>query len=1021
MKQQGGSKTVMRGLAGTMAVLTCVTVTGTVVAESLKTYVNGFLGTSSVRMTHADNASEDTTYFESEFSSVSDLVAARDEMNEKVVEEGVVLLKNQDNALPLQASPKVTLLGMASHQPMYDICSGAAAIGNRDQIVSYETAFAERGMQLNPTMIDFYESLKDTYKPIGPTGYAGMADSGFTIGEVPIDQYGQTQTASFASYGDAAIVFIERNIGEGFDVPTTPDDPLFTDSDGTHHGLQLQDSERAVIKMAEQNFDKVIVLLNSSNPIECGELQEDEGIDAILWVGGVGTRGSYGVADLLLGNENPSGGLVDTYATDSFSSPAMMNFGEFKFANADEINSPTFGSWYIVEAEGVYVGYKYYETRYEDAILGQGNATSAAGVYASAGDWNYADEVVYPFGYGLSYTTFSETLESAQWNGDVLEVTVQATNTGDVAGKDNVQLYMQAPYTDYDKQNLVEKPFTFIGCAKTGVLEPGASETVTIEVDKELLASYDYLNAKTYILEGGTYYLAVGDNAHDAVNNMLAAMGATGMVDEQGNPAAGRPEATTTLEIGETEYLNEGANGSEVTNRFQDFSDLNSFQPGTVTYLSRQDWNGTYPKSYTGIVAEGVSPNGVDMFAELSGDTYVPDETQTIDFKYGNPDNTNYSAAMMIGNDDYNDEGWDLLLNQMTLGDYVSLTLPLIDVATTGGEAGFHISFPGITGAEGPTGMATGFATQEMHDTTNTPYYMTAEEAADPYISTYNCSSMYQQTMLAATFNPDLARRMGEIFGEDTLWTHSSGMEIGVNNHRTPFSGRNSEYFSECGNLNYIMTYEEAAGIQSKGGQAWIKHYFGNDQETHRDGLATFANEAAMREIQLRACEGAFKKAGAMRCMTSFSRYGVIQSAYCEEAFDVIREEWGCPFNVNITDMALNELMYGARSMVAGTDTFCSFVYEPDNQMSYNGIIDAAHLEADPAMAKAARESAKRQLYIWANSNDANGYSADVAFESVLTWWEIALYAIDAVFAVAAVAFAVAYLIPSRKKEEAKQ
>lgn len=223
--------------------------------------------------------------------------------------------------------------------------------------------------------------------------------------------------------------------------------------------------------------------------------------------------------------------------------------------------------------------------------------------------------MVYPFGYGLSYTTFSEKLLSAQWNesGDQLVVEVEVTNTGDVAGKDNVQLYMQAPYTDYDKENLVEKPFTFIGCAKTDNLEPGAKETVTITVDRELLASYDYIKAQTYILEAGTYYLAIGNDAHDAVNNVLAAMGATGMTDAQGNPVAGTEGTTTTLEIAETQLLNEGANGTEITNRFQDFSDLNSYQPGTVTYLSRQDWEGTYPKSYTGITAEGVSPNGVDM------------------------------------------------------------------------------------------------------------------------------------------------------------------------------------------------------------------------------------------------------------------------------------------------------------------------------------------------------------------------------------------------------------------------
>lgn len=832
-------------------------------------------------------------------------------------------------------------------------------------------------------MISFYEGLKETYKPEGPGGFGPFAGKGFII-------------------------------GEGFDVPDTPTvNEVFLDGDGEHDGLQLQNAERELIAFAKEHFDKVIVLLNSSNPLECGDLQRDEGIDAILWTGAVGTRGSYGIADLLLGNENPSGGLVNTYAEDNHSAPAMMNYGHFEFANSAEISNPAYGSYYIVEAEGVYIGYKYYETRYLDAILGQGNASSSAGVYASEGNWNYADEVVYPFGYGLSYTTFAEEITDCKLIQDGLEVTVKVTNTGSVAGKDNVQLYMQAPYTDYDKQNLVEKPFTFIGAAKTSVLEPGDTSTLAIKVDEELLASYDYIKAGGYLLEAGTYHVAVGDGAHDAANNILAAMGASGMTDQEGRPVDGNTAATATFQVSNTKVLYEHNDDVDVKNRFQDFSDLNSFQPGTVTYLSRQDWAGTYPKSYTGIEAKGVSPNGVDMLAELSGDTYVPDPDATIDFKYGNPDGTSYSAAMMIGNADYDDEGWDLLLNQMGLGDYNALLLPLINSSETGASAGFGIGFPGATGSEGPSGNAVGFATKAVHDQTNTPYYMTAEEEADPYLSTYNCSSMHQQSMLAATFNPALARRMGEIFGEDTLWCHCTAMEIGVNNHRTAYSGRNAEYYSECGNLSYIMAYEESAGIQAKGGYAMPKHYFGNDQETHRQGLATFANEAAMREIQMRGSEGSFK-AGATKYMTSFSRYGVIQSAYCMESYDILYDEWGVTAAVNMTDMAFNTLMYGPRSVVAGTTTFCSFSYAPDNFMSYNGILDAKHLEANPELAAAARKAAKQQLYIWANSNDANGYLSTTQFKNVTTWWETALIAIDVMLGLGAVACAVCYLIKNK-------
>jgi beta-glucosidase len=1017
MSKEGKGSKALRGFANTALALACVMTCGTIIANQLASYVNQALGTSSVKI--ISNTDADTTYYKSEFNSVTELVKAREEMNAKVASEGAALLRNENSALPLASGAKVTLLGMASHQPMYDIGQGAAAIGNDDQIVSYETAFEQKGLKLNPTMISFYEGLKTKYVPSYQGSYTGAGS--VVIGEVPQSEYSSTQTNSFKDYNDAAIIMLERNIGEGGDLPDTAKASNLPDGDGTHDALQIQNNERELIKMAKQNFSKVIVLLDSSNPIEVGELESgDLAVDAVMWVGGVGCNGSLGIADLIVGNASPSGGLVDTYATNNHSTPAMMNYGDFKFSNADSINNG-YGKSYIVEAEGVYVGYKYYETRYEDAVLGQGNAVSTAGTYASTGNWDYAAEVVYPFGFGLTYTSFSEEIVSCDLKDDVLTVKVKVTNTGDVAGMDNVQLYMQAPYTAYDETNLVEKPFTFVGCVKTSELKKGADETVTIEVDKELMASYDYVNEKTYILEAGDYWFSVGDGAHSAVNNYLAvAKNATNLTDEQGNAYTANTKGAKKITVSNTQLLNEGANGTEITNQFEDFADLNSFQPGTVTYLTRKDWNGTYPKSYTGVEAKGTSPNGINMFDELAGDTYVADETATIDFDYGNPNNTEYTVSQMIGITDYDSEVWDYLLDQMTIMDYVALAFPILDVSMfSGASIGYGVSFPGGTGSEGPSGNDVGFCTSEDHATTNTPYYMTAAEEADSYLKNYSCSSMHQQSLLAATFNPALARRMGEIFGEDTLWTHNTAMEIGVNNHRTAYSGRNSEYYSECGNLSYIMGYEEAAGIESKGGYAMPKHYFGNDQETNRQGLATFANEAAMREIQMRASEGAFKKAGARKYMTSFSRYGVIQAAYCSEAMNVIREEWGVEWAVNMTDMAMADLMYGARSVVNGSDTFCSFFW--GGSMDYSATYGSEEtVKKDANLCKALRESAKRQLYIWANSNDANGYAADTKFVSITPWWKFALIGIDVALGVLAVASTILYVysLKSGKKYE---
>lgn len=1013
LKEKSRSK-LWRGLSNTSIGLLTIMVSGTVVANSLSPYVNGALGTSNVQA--ITNSETDSTYYKSEFNSVTELVQAREDINAQVASEGAALLKNDNNALPLASGKKVTLLGMASHQPMYDIGQGAAAIGNDSQIVSYETAFTNAGLQINPTMVSFYEGLKGTYTPGYAGSYTGCGT--VTVGEVPQSEYTSVQTNSFSGYGDAAIIFFERNIGEGGDLADDPSSQ-YLNSDGVHDALQFNNDERALISMAKSHFSKVIVLLDNSNPFEIGDLLSGSlSVDAVMWVGAVGCNGTKGIADLIVGNTSPSGGLVDTYATNNHSAPAMMNAFDHTFTNASEINNDT-GEHYVVEAEGVYVGYKYYETRYEDCILDQGNANSTSGVYASKGNWSYSSEVARSFGYGLNYTTFDEKIVGAEINDDGLTVKVKVKNTGDVASKDDVQLYMQSPYTEYDVTNKVEKPFTFIGCAKTGTLAKDAEETLTITVDKELLSNYDYLNAKTYLLEKGTYGFAIGNGAHDAMNNYLALLGKTGLVDEDGTSVGGNTDMATTLEINSTTRLDKGENGSTITNVFESVSDLNSFQKDTVTYLSRNDWKNTYPVTYDNVKAEGQNEDGVDMFNELAGDTYVADSTATINFRYGNPDGTSYTAAQLIGNTDYDSEAWDLLLDQMSIEDLISLEFPILSFTNV--TAGHNAGFPGMTGSEGPSGNSVGFATSATHTNTNTPYYMTSEEESNSYLANYNCSSMHQESLLAATFSPTLARRMGEIFGEDTLWCHCTGQEIGVNNHRTAYSGRNAEYFSEDGNLGYIMGYEETVGIQSKGGCAWLKHVCGNDQETNRLGLAVFSNEAAMRENQFRSTEGAFRKAGAKRYMTSFTRYGVIQAAYSTEALeDLIRTEWGCESSVNMTDMAQNTIMYGARSVVNGTDTFCSFFW--GGTFDYSGIFGTAELVlSNPEMANAMRKSAKRQLYLWANSNDCNGYSSDTVFVTVTPWWSSTLLGIDIGLGVLAVGFIGLYVYSYLKKKDGKE
>ena len=412
---------------------------------------------------------------------------------------------------------------------------------------------------------------------------------------------------SFSEYNDAAIVVIGRPSSEAGDF--FPGTNGMAEDEGASNILGLTTNEREVIAAAKENFDKVIVLINSSSAMEIEELKQDDGVDSILWVGQPGNYGFLGVADVLTGTVSPSGHLADIYAVDSTSSPAMQNFGVIPYSNQESVDLGRLtyidyrAGWYLVEAEGIYTGYKYYETRYADVVNGLGNAASQTG---SSNDtaWNYSDEVSYTFGYGLSYTTFNQTLGEVTLNDEDHTATIMVTveNTGSMAGKSVVQLYAQSPYTEYDKQNKVEKSAVqLLGFEKTKELQPGESEEITVVVDLQYLASYDYSNAKTYIMDDGDYYFAIGNDAHDALNNILAAQGKSA---SDGMDYAGDAAKTYTWhqDTFDNETYSVSKAGVEISNQLNN-ADLNYYLPDTVTYLSRNDWEATWPLHYSDIEA----------------------------------------------------------------------------------------------------------------------------------------------------------------------------------------------------------------------------------------------------------------------------------------------------------------------------------------------------------------------------------------------------------------------------------
>ena len=555
----------------------------------------------------------------------------------EIEEEGMVLLQNRDGALPLKSGAAVSVFG----QDSVDFVYGGAGSGSVDtsKAATLKQALEKSGFQVNQALWDFYLTGpgKDYRKSVPDE--TGRGD--FAVNEVPVSAYTQSVKDSFAQYHDAAIVCIGRSGGESSDIPTQP-------LASGYRYLELDQDELDLLAMACGSFDTVVLVLNSNNTLELGFLEDPAyaNVKACLWCGGVGQEGIYAIGKALAGTVNPSGRLVDTYAYDSLSAPSATNLGDYSITNSTITN----GGKYLVYAEGIYVGYRYYETRYEDGVLGQGNA----------GDYDYGSAVQFPFGHGLSYTQFQWSDYQVKEASDGFEASVTVTNTGDRAGKDVVQIYMQSPYTDYDRANGVEKSAVeLVGFAKTGLLEPGKSETVTISVPKEVMKTYDASGAGTYILDAGDYYFAAGHDAHHGLNNILAAKGFTAADGMDADGDAAMAWKTTVDVQDSTTYAVSLATGKAVSNQFQD-TDIRYYDGG-FRYLSRSDWAGTWPETYQGgswqapgtLLKDLEWKRGVDVVG--TGSEPMP----TFEAK------TERRASDLVGTD-YSDPAWQELAEQLT-------------------------------------------------------------------------------------------------------------------------------------------------------------------------------------------------------------------------------------------------------------------------------------------------------------------------------------------------------------------
>lgn len=1020
----------MRGLAALMTCLMVLSIVGTGVANTYRGALDDTLGTESYVTINDDSAAR----FKTDYATIEDMAAAARDIAIREGEEGTVVMKNDNGVLPLKANANVALFGLAA----YNVYGPKG--GNADA-ASLADALAGAGLNVNETLKDYYmtniinmhtemRANRWTGKEVPTTVYDHMYVSApgdwttYQIAEVPPTEFealGVPANWKEAIAKDSiGICVFARGAGEGNTYK--PGSALNYAGEATGEDpLKLSADELAVVEAAKETCSKVIVLLNTGNNMMIADIAEggSHEVDGICYIGCPNDYQTIGIANVLTGKVNATGALASAFVRDHQSIPAVQNVGGDYFADYEivcrnddprypgkeigNIGTGSFGGadtynggMYIVEAEGIYVGYKYYETRYFDAVMGQGNANSAAGATQGSA-WNYSDEMLYTFGHGLSYLDYTQTIKSVtvdrSVNGNITAV-VEVKNNSNQDGKFLTQLYVQQPYTDYDRTNLVEKSAVmFLNSAKVDVAA-GKSKEVTITIPTKYLASYDANNAKTYILDAGDYYFTAAAGAHEAVNNILAAQGKT---TADGMDAAGK-NAVVSWKLDQLDNTTFAiANNTTVTNVADD-ADLNYWLPGTVTYLTRQDWN-TFPINYNKLnlkIAD--SPKKDQWIAEMRGETYTISDTGAAAEAVPGPKFTATEiGAEQLNN--INDPYWDKLVHAITIDEAVGAVIH----GGSRSDTLTNIDNPVVIQNEGPTGISAGY---------------TDEATGKTY--KFNVNS---QTLLGCSFNPELAYQWGLVEGNSCLWVERYDLwGSGLTLNRTPYNGRNYEYISEDPMLTNVIGREVIQGCSDKGIINGPKHMGFNDQEHNRAGISAYMTEQKFRETDLRGFEGALSDAFGMGVMIAFNRIGATNASHHVGMIQkIVRGEWGFKGLIS-TDMMNNYLYFNAESMVmAGITQVADFAADNSHINLGEGGVDAVwpHISLetvskDSNLVEQARENLKYQLYIFANSAILN-----ISTQRVNTWWDTALTVTTYASSILAVLFFLAWvvltLLPEKK------
>ncbi|MBR0378140.1 MAG: glycoside hydrolase family 3 C-terminal domain-containing protein [Lachnospiraceae bacterium] len=859
-------------------------------------------------------------------------------------EEGIVLLNNDDNLLPLASGDKLNVFGWASINPILG-GAGSGALNDAYPTTDILTSLADAGIETNAELTSFYTEYKAD-RPV-----VGMWAQDWTLPEPNVSVYSDDLISNAKAFSDTAMIVISRSGGEGADLPadmnavvdgsyqdgTTYTAGVYDDSlnegndwDEGDHYLQLSNREEEMVDLVCENFDKVVLVYNGANAFELGFVEDHPQIKSVLWSAGQGHVGMKALGKIVNGEVNPSGKMIDTYVYDLKATPWWNNFGDFNYTNMKEFEYTSVGftgtestavPGFVNYVEGIYVGYRFYETA------------------AAEGFIDYDKVVQYPFGYGMSYTTFEQKMGDIKESNGQISIDVEVTNTGDVAGKEVVEVYYNPPYTN---GGIEKASANLIGFEKTSLLDPGASETVTVSFAVEDMASYDSKEIGGYVLEQGDYIISINSDAHN-------------IIDSKTYTVAER-----------VDYVGEGKRESDLvaaTNQFD-------YAEGDIEYLSRADKFANYDKATAAPASMEMSEDAKASFYNISN--YLTAEATALD---EDPDagevTTGASNGLklkdMVGLEK-DDPQWDTFMDQLSLDDmnalislggYQTNSVDSIGKVRTNdcdGPASINNNFTGVGSIGFPVGV-----------------------------------------VVAATWNKELAHAFGDSIGKMANEMDVSGWYApAMNNHRTAFAGRNFEYYSEDGLLSGWIAAEAVKGSQENGVYAYMKHFALNDQEQNRcDMVCTWSNEQAIREIYLKPFEMCVKEADCLAVMSSFNyignRWAGGSSSLCKT---VLRDEWGFKGFVETDYFGVYGYMSSDQAIRNGTDLMLVNYPTATNDVQFRDTNGAK---------KAMRDAAKNILYVVANSR---AYYPENLSEGMASW-KVMMYVADAVVAALCILIAV--------------